>query len=219
MHGDLPSDVKLSILKLPESASQWDLVFDFLKLRREVFIARMRWQLADIDGIEFEQYDIAGVATYIIAHTDEKVVGGARLIRCDTQIDAKGYYSYMIRDAYRGTITLPSALCNDEPPTDNKSWELTRLVSSHSDPVVAKAILDCANDFIAMNGGNRCLFLGPPAFLRMAKSYGYAPKKMGPICGDESGKFLAFACDVIDRGHSYFRENKVHAEAKYPHRD
>lgn len=189
---------EISILRLPHSAARWDLVVDFLKLRKQVFINRKKWRLVEKDEIEYEQYDTATVATYVIAHRGQKVLGGARLLRCDTVIgSARHAYSYMIRDAYLGMIDLPSEICSAPPPTDDKSWELTRLVSIDEDPRTARLILDEANDFIKLEGGKQCLFLGPPGFLRMARSYGYAPERLGKICGDESGRFLAFSCAVI----------------------
>lgn len=186
----------VSVLHLPEDANRWNLVYDFLKLRRQIFIEKMKWQLMDSNGIEFEQYDIVGLASYVIAHNGSKVIAGARLIRCDTTV---GHYSYMIRDAYFSKIDLPADICDIEPPSDEKSWELTRLVSNDGNPVIAKAVLDVANDFIFENGGERCLFLGPPSFLRMARMYDYEPKKLGRITGDKSGKFLAFQCKIRDR--------------------
>lgn len=186
----------VSVLLLPEDAAHWNLVYTFLQLRRQVFIQRMKWQLMDDKGIEFEQYDILGVATYVIAHHGDQVLGGARLVRCDNEI---GRYSYMIRDAYLGKISLPHEICDSAPPDDDKSWELTRLVSNSTDPTIARAVLDTANDYIFKMGGERCLFLGPPGFLRMARSYGYVPERLGQITGDESGRFLAFQCAILDR--------------------
>lgn len=190
----------VTILKLPQDAVRGNLVFDFLKLRRQIFIERMKWQLMDNKGIEFEQYDIVGVATYVIAHKGNEVIAGARLVRCDKVVGSPpNDYSYMIRDAYFGKISLPSDICDEEPPNDPESWELTRLVSVSRDPAVARAVLDISNDFIGEQGGKQCLFLGPPGFLRMAKSYGYTPRRLGKVSGDESGRFLAFACPIIDR--------------------
>ncbi len=199
---EVPFGLEISVLRLPKDAARWNLVYDFLKLRKEVFIEKMNWQLFDAQGIEFEQYDIATVATYVIVHDGPKVVAGARLLRCDTKIGG-GVYSYMIRDAYYGTIDLPPEICDHDPPEDTATWELTRLVSNHSDPIIARTVLDCANDFIIANSGTKCLFLGPPGFLRMARSYGYDPVRMGKITGNDSGRFLAFSCDVIDRGESF----------------
>lgn len=190
----------VSVLQLPQDASSWNLVYDFLKLRRQVFIEKMKWQLMDSEGIEFEQYDIVGLASYVIAHKGMTVIAGARLIRCDKVVGTPpNDYSYMIRDSFRGKIQLPSDLCDEEPPNDIKSWELTRLVSNVNHTAVAKAVLDVSNDFIFDQGGERCLFLGPPGFLRMARSYNYEPTRLGKITGDESGRFLAFECKIRDR--------------------
>jgi len=166
----------------------------------EILIEKMKWQLMDSEGIEFEQYDIVGLASYVIAHRGPSVIAGARLIRCDKVVGSPPHdYSYMIRDSYLGKIQLPSDLCDQEPPNDDKSWELTRLVSNVKEAVVAKAVLDVSNDFIFEQGGQRCLFLGPPGFLRMARSYDYEPTRLGKITGDESGRFLAFECKIRDR--------------------
>jgi acyl homoserine lactone synthase len=190
----------VSVLRLPYDAHHWNLVYDFLKMRRRVFIEKMNWQLMDANGIEFEQYDIVGVASYVIAHQGNDVLAGARIIRCDMVIGSgPNQYSYMIRDAFFGKIALPSDICDSEPPNDAQSWELTRLASVSKDPAVARAVLDVANDYIFEQDGERCLFLGPPSFLRMAKSYGYSPEKLGKITGDESGRFLAFQSNIIDR--------------------
>ena len=193
-------DFDVSVLSLPQDAAHWNLVFDFLKLRRQVFVEKMKWQLMDADGIEFEQYDVVGAASYVIAHRGQTVIAGARLVRCDMVIGVPpNDYSYMIRDAWLGKIALPREICDAEPPRDSRSWELSRLVSDARSPIVARAVLDIANDYIAMLGGERCLFLGPPGFLRMARGYGYAPERLGQITGDDSGRFLAFQCAIIDR--------------------
>lgn len=189
--------VRIEFLKLPENSGQWYLVMDFLRLRTRVFVNQMNWDLLVDDEIEFEQYDTATVATYIIAHRDGLVIGGARLIRCDSTIgDPLSGYSYMIRDAYLGRISLPQEICDADPPTDAETWELTRLISISNDRSTARLILDAANDYIRSHNGTKCLFLGPPAFMRMAKAYGYDPQPMGKVSGNESGRFLAFACPV-----------------------
>lgn len=187
---------EVSVLHPSTGVDRWNLVYTFLQLRRQVFIQRMKWQLMDDKGIEFEQYDIMGVGHYVIAHRGDRVLGGARLVRCNNRI---GQYSYMIRDAYLGKISLPHEICETAPPEDEESWELTRLVSDSADPMICRTVLNTANDFIFSQGGARCLFLGPPGFLRMARSYGYVPERLGQITGDESGRFLAFQCAILDR--------------------
>ncbi len=190
--------VSVEFLKLPANSGQWYLVMDFLRLRTKVFVDKMNWDLLVDDEIEFEQYDTATVATYIIVHREGEVLGGARMIRCDSRIgDDQTGYSYMIRDAYLGRIALPPEICDTPPPVDTHTWELTRLISTTNDRSTARLILDSANSFIKRNGGDRCLFLGPPAFMRMAKAYGFDPVPMGKICGNATGRFVAFSCLVV----------------------
>jgi acyl homoserine lactone synthase len=124
-------------------------------------------------------------------------VGGARLIRTDWRFGSgKMVYSYMIRDAYLEHLPgLPADVCADEPPVDPETWELTRLTAIV--PGVAEQILTAANEFLKGIDAKRCLFLGPPAFMRMARGMGYAPKPMGRITGNQDGRFLAFSCAVV----------------------
>lgn len=187
--------LKISVASISEVPARWDLVRAFLVLRRRVFIDQMDWSLQGHEDIEFEQYDTLGHATYVIAHEGDRVVAGARLLRCDVSIGSGTVsYSYMIRDAVRGIIDLPQNLCWREPPTDPASWELTRLVSDSASPAAVRRVLDAANDYILQRGGKQCLFLGGPGFMRMARNYGYEPTALGPIVSNSSGRFLAFAC-------------------------
>lgn len=172
----------------------------FLELRREVFINKMDWQLFSHAQIEYEQYD-AITTTYVIAHEGGQVVGGARLIRTDNRLptayDARTHYSYMIRDAYLGLLPgLPTDICDVEPPVSNSVWELTRFISMDGVRIGAE-VLTKVNTFLGAQNAKSCLFLGPPAFMRMSKSMGYKPKPLGKIVGNTSGRFLAFSCDVI----------------------
>jgi len=171
----------------------------FLSLRRKVFIDGMDWKLVSHKQIEYEQYDTIAT-TYVIAHEHGKVIGGARLLRSDSKLPTSfglTQYSYMIRDSYLGLLPgLPSEICFSEPPSDAKTWELTRFVSLDG-ARVGEAILTEVNEFIKSQNAETCLFLGPPVFMRMSKTMGYIPKPLGKIVGDRTGRFLAFSCDVI----------------------
>jgi acyl homoserine lactone synthase len=189
---------QLTVVRTPRGFHRYDLVRSFLQLRKEVFIDKMDWPLYQYDAIEFEQYDTFN-AVYIIAHEGAHVVGGVRLIRTDHEIGTgKIKYSYMIRDAYNGHLPgMPTDICFEKPPTDQKIWELTRLATLPGADV-ARDLLHAANHFLVKEGAERCLFLGPPAFLRMAKSMGFVPARLGPTVRNEDGAFLAFSCDVVD---------------------
>jgi len=193
--------IQISILRFPQDASLWNLVGAYLTLRRDVFIERKDWSLWQAEDLEFEQYDTFDT-TYVIAHVDEKVIGGGRLRRADQQTGHGTYrYSYMIRDAVLGLLPgLPRELCFDPPPVDPSTWELTRFVSTGG-AGVADGMLRAINDFLYSNGARSCLCLGSPAFLRMARRVGWQAREMGPVCGNQDGRFLVFDLSVIDPNH------------------
>lgn len=187
--------MRVEIVNVYMTPSKADLVRQFLAMRRDIFVEEKRWGLNVFEGLEWEQYDYFPLAHYVLAIDGSRVIGGARLLRCDARIGSGSFnYSYMIKDACQGKIGLPSDLCEAPPPEDDESWELTRLVAVHGSRKVAKAILEEANRFLLQRSANRCLFLGPPSFMRMARSMGFDPKPMGPMCGNKDGDFLAFVC-------------------------
>lgn len=192
------SDFEVTVVDLPNGLRDMPLVEHFMRFRKRVFVDRMEWPLVHADGIEFEQYDTF-TTTYVIAHRDGEVLGGARLKRTDATLGSGILvYSYMIRDAHLGLLpNMPAGLCIRNPPVDPAVWELTRLVAAEKPEGVAEAILRKANEFLHERCARACLFLGPPAFLRMAKRLGWSPQPLGPVVGNDDGRFLAFSCDVI----------------------
>lgn len=183
----------VSVLSIPSGLSRWHLVAGFLRLRNEVFIGKLAWELHHAESMEFEQYDRVD-AVYVIAHDGDTVLGGARLLRTDNRV---GIYSYMLRDAYHRLLPgIPPEICETEPPRASSVWELTRLVSSTTGEV-APAVLRAANGYLKSVGASDCLFLGPPAFMRMAKSMAFDPRPLGRLTGNKDGRFLAFSCSII----------------------
>lgn len=202
-----PSKMKVTILKMPNSSAKWDLVFSYFELRRQVFLERLNWDLAEEDGYEHEQYDSLPMAHYVVAQDKTgEVVAGARLLRCDVElggIAADGFarsaapkYSYMIRDATLGRINLPKSLMNERAPVDAKSWELTRLASLAENHEASVAVLEAAYDYIKLLGAEKVLCLGSPIVMRLAQKYGFSPVREGPICKNSDGSFLVFSCPV-----------------------
>lgn len=196
--GTASRDFEVTVVDLSSGVQSMDLVVAFMRFRKRIFVDRMEWPLNHIDGIEFEQYDTFST-TYVIAHQGGEVLGGARLKRTDTTHGSGVLvYSYMIRDAHLGLLpNMPARLCTENPPVDPAIWELTRFVAEERPEGIAEAILRTANDFLHERCARTCLFLGPPAFLRMAKRLGWSPEPLGPVVGNDDGRFLAFSCDVI----------------------
>lgn len=173
------------------------LINQFLSLRKSVFVDRLSWPLEVRDGLEFEQYDIVPLTHYVMAVEGDRVIGGGRLLRCDA-VNGTGSakYSYMIRDAWEGIIDLPMGLSVNEPTTSPKFWEFTRFVVAVRDRPVAQEILAATLSFLQSQGAEGCLFLGSPAFMRIAKRHGHLPKALGPIQSNSDGRFVAFMCDI-----------------------
>ncbi|WP_299483398.1 acyl-homoserine-lactone synthase [uncultured Paracoccus sp.] len=192
----LPQNIIVEAITMPGDIQKYDLVANFLRMRKRVFVDRMAWPLHHAEDVEFEQYDTFDT-TYILAHDGEMVLGGARLRRTDRRSCAGSVrYSYMIRDACLGLLPgMPSNICHDLPPLDEKTWELTRFVAEPK-ANVAERILEVADSYLFSVGAERCLFLGPPAFMRMASRLGWSPEALGDVVGNTDGRFVAFSCNV-----------------------
>ena len=169
------------------------LVNKCLAERRRVFIEQKGWDLNTRDGIEDDQYDVFGAATYVIVHDEGKVIAGARLLRCDSRIgQGKHVYSYMIRDAYLGLIDLPKGLCHIEPPIDIASWEMTRVFTLDRSMAALKLLIGAVRDHLVCQGAERLLCLGPKSLMRLGSILGFDSSILGDHLGNADGQFLAF---------------------------
>ncbi|MCZ0962945.1 acyl-homoserine-lactone synthase [Paracoccus benzoatiresistens] len=188
--------VTVHVIRYPQDMKRWHLVAAYLKLRKEVFVDRLDWPLFHADELEFEQYD-SFYTTYIVACQGDEVVGGARLRRTDQRSTGGCLrYSYMIRDAYLGLLPgLPNDLCFEMPPESDRVWELTRMVVNGPKAITRK-ILETANDFLREHHASSILFLGSPAFLRMARSWNWPASCLGPVTGNADGRFQVIECPV-----------------------
>ena len=102
-----------------------------LRARHETFIQQQKWDLPEVDGMEFDQYDTPA-SRWIAVHEFGAVLAGIRLTptthRC-------GIYSYMIRDAQLGLLdTIPQNLLFDEAPVAAHIWESSRVFVSPNVP-------------------------------------------------------------------------------------
>lgn len=200
----MSSILQISVLRLPNAVSQWDLVAKFLAFRKEIFVDQRGWPIFHADGIEFDTYDGGFDPVYIVAHVGRRVVGGLRLKRTDGRLGSGMVtYSYMIRDAWLGLLPgMPRDICAVEPPVSSSIWEMTRFVAAREPDVVERLLL-AANEFLFQEGAQECLFLGSPAFPRLARMLGWEVHLLGEVVGNADGRFVAFKCPVkepIDAG-------------------
>lgn len=195
----LDCPMQVSILKSPQGGARWHLVIDYMMLRRDVFIEKLKWGLTSYQELEFEQYDTLGYSTYVVAHNGGTVLAGCRLIRCDSNVGgSENCFTYMIKDAYDGRIDLPSKLCFNSPPTDDRHWELTRMAAVRGNRRAVLAVMRTVQDYLVTQKAEACICLASPVVQRLANVSGFQTDPIGPVCGNEDGKFLAFAIPVND---------------------
>lgn len=100
-----------------------ELFANILRARRESFIVRNQWDLPEVMGMEYDQYDTPQ-SRWLAVHQNGKVLAGVRLTPTTARC---GIYSYMIRDAQQGLLeSIPSDLLFDTAPVDEATWEVTR---------------------------------------------------------------------------------------------
>lgn len=139
-----------------------DLFANFFRARQQNFGIQRNWDLPDVQGMEFDQYDTPQ-SRWVAVHQDGKVLGGMRLTPTTARC---GIYSYMIRDAQRGILgrSIPSDLLYEEAPVDERTWECTRLFVDRATPdalrrTVQRALVDSMVGCAREVGATRLLSL------------------------------------------------------------
>lgn len=160
-----------------------ELFANIFRARKQSFIERKDWDLPEVDGMEYDQYDTPA-SRWIVAHEGDHVMGGMRFTptthRC-------GVYSYMIRDAQLGVIdTIPQNLLHDPAPVDPDVWEGSRMFVNNATPmkirrrlhaVLTLATLETAHQL----GVKRVLGIIPATWPRWAPRIGCDLDAAGPV--------------------------------------
>ena len=164
------------------------LFTDVLKARHESFIVQKNWDLPEVDGMEFDQYDTPQTR-WIAVHHFGRVLAGIRM----TPTTAKcGIYTYMFRDAQLGLLdSIPSDLLYEEAPVADHVWEASRVFVSPSVPSDLRGEVQ-ANLMGEMvrtardEGASQLIGLCPRAWMRWMRRLGYQTEHVGP-CLDIGG--------------------------------
>lgn len=174
--------VEIEIVEAGRHSARWDLVRSYLFYSQEGCVKRLNMDLNLRVGLEFDQYDTLPIASYLIAHEDGVVSGGARLVRCNTRIGlGPVVYSYMIRDAWQGIIHMPHTVCWKPPTISCDAWELSRFGMFNSSINKMTKLLLFINSFLRDKGAKECLFLGTPSFTLLAQACGLRHEVIGEI--------------------------------------
>jgi len=126
-----PEHVRATSLSFQNMHQYGELLVNYLKARKRVFIDQLDWQIYEADGMEFDQYDTPQ-CRWIIVHEFGEILAGIRLspttARCGT-------YSYMLRDAQRGILeNMPRDVLFMDAPVDPRVWEAARVFITENVP-------------------------------------------------------------------------------------
>ena len=165
-----------------------ELFTDILRARRKSFIEQRKWDLPEVDGMEFDQYDTPQSRWIAVHHLGEVLAG----IRMTPTTARCGIYTYMIRDAQLGLLdTIPQALLYEEAPVHAHIWEASRVfVASHVPSELRTAVQARLMEQMVKSardeGAIQILGLCPRAWMRWMRRLGYDTEHVGP-CLDIGG--------------------------------
>lgn len=168
--------------------------YQFLALRKKVFVDDLGWDVPHNASVEMDQYDTP-VAHYSLVLKDGEVVGGARGMATTA---VWGSHTYMLRDAYSGKLPhIPPHVMSVDIATPNV-WECTRLVISDSLTTQAERseclsmIVDGLVDIARHQGAEELICLSSLALMRALRQIGYQVSRLGETYRNgEDGRLYA----------------------------
>lgn len=157
--------------------------FEFLSLRKKVFVDQLGWDIPHNENMEMDQYDTP-VAHYSLVLQNGKVVGGARAM---VTTATWGDHTYMLRDAYIGKLPhIPPEVMATEIASP-LVWECTRLVIS-DELTTQKERAECLRQIVdglvemaTEKGASQLICLSSIALMRALRQVGYDVSRIGEI--------------------------------------
>lgn len=185
--------------------------WQFLALRKQVFVDQLGWDIPHNDTVEMDQYDTP-LAQYALVLKDGKVVGGARAMATTANW---GSHTYMLRDAYSGKLPHIPAHVMGVEIASAAVWECTRLVIS--DDLTSQAeraeclelIVDGLVETARAAGATQMICLSSLALMRALRLLGYDVERLGETYRNgEDGRAYAVLVMPAD----YSRSRKLRSQ-------
>ncbi|MFD2740838.1 acyl-homoserine-lactone synthase [Sulfitobacter aestuarii] len=191
--------VRATTLSVLNMHNHGELFVNLLRARKEIFIRAKGWELPEVDGMEFDQYDTPR-ARWIVLHEYGEVLGGVRLSPTTSQC---GQYSYMIRDAQDGLLdSIPQDVLFFKAPVRDDIWEATRLFLSAKLPAgrrmeLQKLLLAHMAATASELGARHVIGIVPAVFSRWMTRLGVmSAVPVGPVHHIDGEKTQAALMDV-----------------------
>ena len=155
--------------------------YEFLALRKQVFVDELKWDVPHNDTVEMDQYDTP-MAHYSIVMHEGRVIGGARAMATTA---TWGEHTYMLRDAFSGKLKhIPPHIMSVDIASP-KVWECTRLVIASNIATQAERaecmtlIVDGLVDTVSRHGAEEMICLSSLHLMRALRQLGYKVDRLG----------------------------------------
>ena len=189
---------KTTILAMQDLHTQGDLFVNYLRARHEVFVHQKGWDLPEVDGMEFDQYDTP-LARWIVIHKERSILAGIRITPTTAHC---GLHSYMLRDAQLGLIPgLPGDALFQSAPVSPEIWEATRLFLSKDVPSSQRAdvqtqLMKGMAEAAMSVGARKVIGIVPAVFRRWLKRIGMEAEAVGPVMKIDGDRVQAAIMDI-----------------------
>ena len=173
--------IKATTMSFRSMHEHGTLLTKYLEARKSIFIDRLHWQVGEVDGMEFDQYDTPA-CRWVVLHEFGEIIGGVRLLPTTAEC---GIYSYMLRDAQRGLLaSLPTDVLFFEAPVNPNIWEASRFFITDIVPSARRAVVQqelFRNMTLAAkeNGASRLLGIVPAVWSRWSRRLGVGATPIG----------------------------------------
>lgn len=169
--------------------------YDFLKLRKQIFVDALGWDVPHDAQVEMDQYDTPVAHYSVVLDENGAVVGGARTMATTA---LWGPHSYMLRDAHLGKLKyIPPEILPHDIATP-EVWECTRLVISDAlttqdrRATCLRLIVDGLVGRARAHGAREMICLSSLALMRALRQLGYDVSRAGPTYRNaEDGRVYA----------------------------
>lgn len=177
------------------------LYWEFLRLRKRMFVDERHWPMPCHKGAEFDFYDLPFARYLFLTADNGRLLAGLRMIRTDNVVEYNGQtLTYMIRDAWRGELpTIPASVVTKAPPCDADTWELSRIVSVGGVRATGMLVRG-VGEAVRRLGGRRTIFLGSPQFVMLGRLLGFSVAAAGPLIAEQesdSNSYQALITNVV----------------------
>jgi len=172
-----------------------NLLEQYYRLRKQIFIDELEWDLPHQNGLEIDQYD-QDTAEYVIAMKDGECVGGCRMHPTTSRFRKEGQtYTYMLRDAVDGKLEGFPRNVTFYSPIEPKIWELTRVISDKN-PAGFRDLMWQVRMNLITRGVTDTLFITRPAIKKICSMWGYQIDITGPELSFGKMKAVAVKCNI-----------------------